>query len=290
MLILMLLSRCFWINLPFGAVTVAVVFFFFKNPPRPYANMPLKEKMKQIDLLGAFVLILATVCLVLALQWGGTVYPWSDGKVWGCILGFALFVMVFIAIQLWLKERATMPPHIFRGQRTVATGAIFSAFLAMALYGIIYYTPFYFQAIKDTTAEESGIRCIPFMISITLASIVGGVCVTGIGPCNPVIWVGSAIFVVGTGLLYTLQPNSGPAKWIGFQVVAGWGAGMCVQVPFIAVQVALSQKDMPVGTAITVFSNTLGGAISVSIAQNVSVRENAGCRVTAICSKILHRC
>ncbi len=96
--------------------------------------MTVKEKIKQIDLLGAFFLITAITSLLLALQWGGTVYPWSDSKVWGCILSFGLLILVFCCIQVWLKERATMPPRILCKQRTVGACALFSAFLAMALY------------------------------------------------------------------------------------------------------------------------------------------------------------
>ena len=102
----------------------------------------------------------------------------SDSEVWGCILGFGLLIIVFIGIQIFLKDRATMPPHIFRGQRTVTASALFNCFLGMALYAIIYYTPFYFQAIKNTTAEESGIRCIPFLVSTTISAVLSGASIT----------------------------------------------------------------------------------------------------------------
>ena len=125
---------CFWINLPFGGVALAIVFFFFSNPPRRYTDMTVKEKIKQIDILGAFFLIAAIVCLLLALQWGGTVHPWSDSKVWGCLLGFGVLILIFCGLQFWLKDRATMPPRILCKQRTVGACALFSAFLAMALY------------------------------------------------------------------------------------------------------------------------------------------------------------
>lgn len=124
---------CFWINLPFGGVALAAVFFFFSNPPRRHAEMTVKEKLKQIDLLGAFFLICGIVCLLLALQWGGSVYPWSNSKVWGCLLGFGLIISIFIGIQFWAKDRATMPPRIL-GQRTVGACALFSSFLAMGIY------------------------------------------------------------------------------------------------------------------------------------------------------------
>lgn len=99
--------------------------------------MTVRDKLKQIDFLGAFFLICAIVCLLLALQWGGSEYPWSDSRVWGCLLGFGLIISCFIGIQVWRKDGATMPPRILR-QRTVGACALFSAFLAMAIYTHIY--------------------------------------------------------------------------------------------------------------------------------------------------------
>jgi len=139
----------------------------------------------------------------------------------------------------------------------------------MALYTHIYYLPFYFQAVKGTSAEGSGIRTIPYLVSLTLASIAAGGFVTVVGVYVPFTWVGSAIFAVGAGMIYTLEVHSSVGMWIGYQILAGVGAGMCVQIPFIAVQVVLSKKDMPVGNAIAIFFNSLGGAISISIAQNI---------------------
>lgn len=245
------------------------MFFFFKNPVRKHSNLTLKQKIGQIDLVGAFFLICAIVCLLLALQWGGTVYAWSNSKVWGCLLGFGLLILVFTGIQLWKGDLATLPPRIMLRQRTVFVCAFFSAFLAMGLYTHIYYLPFYFQAVKGTTAEQSGIRTIPYLVSITISSIVVGGSVTALGPYVPFTWVGSAIFAVGSGLLYTLKVDSSTGTWIGYQILAGAGAGACVQIPFIAVQVVLNKKDMPVGNAVAIFFNSLGGAISISIAQNI---------------------
>ena len=96
---------CFWINLPFGAVALFTVLIFFKNPERPHTGLTFKQKINQIDLGGAFLLICGIVCLLLALQWGGTTYPWHDSKVWGCILGFGLIIAAFIALQFKLGPR-----------------------------------------------------------------------------------------------------------------------------------------------------------------------------------------
>ena len=221
-----------------------------------------------MDLLGAFFLICSIICLLLALQWGGTTYAWPDSKVWGCRLGFGLIITVFIGLQLSRGDKATIPPRIVC-QRTVLGGCLFCMFMALALYAHIYYLPFYFQAVQGTSAEGSGIRTIPYLVSNAIASIIVGATITKAGYFNPWLYFGSAMFTVGAGLLYTLQVGDHAGKWIGYQLVAGIGAGASIQIPFISVQVVLSSKDMPTGNAITIFSNTLGGALSVSIAQNI---------------------
>jgi len=135
----------------------------------------------------------------------------------------------------------------------------------------LFYLPFYFQASKGTTAEESGIRTIAYLVSLTLASIIVGACITFIGYYAPFMWLGSAIFTVGCGMLYTLTVSSSSGQWIGYQVLAGLGCGAAVQIPFIAVQVVTTEKDMPTANALVFFFNSLGGAVSLAIAQNVFI-------------------
>lgn len=93
--------RCFWINLPFGGVGLMAILFIFKVPKRAnHSSLSFWQKLTRIDLLGASFLIPGIICLLLALQWGGTKYPWSDSKVWGCLLGFGLILAVFVVLQV----------------------------------------------------------------------------------------------------------------------------------------------------------------------------------------------
>ena len=139
----------------------------------------------------------------------------------------------------------------------------------------IFYLPFYFQASKGTTAEGSGIRTIAYLCSITLSSIVIGGLITVVGWYTPFMWAGSALFTVGAGMLYTLKVDSNASQWIGYQVLAGLGAGASVQIPFVAVQVVTSSKDMPTANALVMFFNSLGGAVAISIAQNIFINSLA---------------
>ena len=120
--------------------------------------------------------------------------------------------------------------------------------LASHLRRHIYYLPFYFQAVKGTTAEGSGIRTIPYLTSNTLASIAVGGSVTAIGYYTPFMWFGAAVFTVGSGMLYSLKVSSYAGEWIGYQLIPGIGSGAALQLPFVAVQTVLSAKDMPTGS------------------------------------------
>lgn len=153
-------------------------------------------------------------------------------------------------------------------------------------FSAVYYLPFYFQAIKGTTAVGSGIRTIPYLVSITISSVIVGAAITVTGSYAPFLWIGSVIFTVGCAMISTLDVDSGAAKWLGYQIIAGVGGGASVQIPFLAVQVALRQADAPIGSttsilwcpcfkltrspaAIMMFFNSLGGALAISIAQNI---------------------
>jgi Na+/melibiose symporter-like transporter len=133
----------------------------------------------------------------------------------------------------------------------------------------IFYVPFFFQAVKGTTAEGSGIRSIPYLVSIILASLIVGAGITILGWYKPFMIGGAVVFTIGAGLIYTFQVDTDTGKWVGYQLLAGLGAGAGVQIPFVAIQVVLSSKDMPTGNSLAIFFNSLGGAISISIAQNI---------------------
>lgn len=68
---------CFYINLPLGGVAMVVVFFLLQIPNRETTKIPNKEKLAQLDFYGTAMVVPGTICLLLALQWGGSKYAVS---------------------------------------------------------------------------------------------------------------------------------------------------------------------------------------------------------------------
>jgi hypothetical protein len=85
----------------FGAIGLIQIWFALQNaPPAVMAGLPSKKKLRQLDMPGATVLIGSVTCLLLSLQWGGIVYPWSHSRVYGCLIGFSLTLILFLVMQM----------------------------------------------------------------------------------------------------------------------------------------------------------------------------------------------
>lgn len=138
---------CFYINLPIGGLSIVVILFFLRLPKKNDKSGSILSRIKQLDLIGASLLIPAIICLLLALQWGGNKYPWNNSRIIGLFVGFGLMVILFAVSQVYLGEQATLPPHILK-KRTVLSASLFALFFGGAFFVLVYYVPIFFQSVK----------------------------------------------------------------------------------------------------------------------------------------------
>ncbi|KAL4893012.1 major facilitator superfamily domain-containing protein [Aspergillus ambiguus] len=115
--------------------------------------------------------------------------------------------------------------------------AVFTFFFTGAYFLVIYYLPIYSQSIDNVSAAMSG----------------------------------SAITMISSGLLYTLDMDTTNGMWIGYQIVGRVGWGLAMQVPIITGQATAPPADLAEATAILLFFQTVGGAFLVSAAQDAFV-------------------
>ncbi|KAJ5493167.1 hypothetical protein N7539_001913 [Penicillium diatomitis] len=260
---------CFYINLPIGGLSIVVIFFFLHLPGKnEFAGKPFRERLNQLDLLGASLLIPAIICLLLALQWGGNQYPWNNSRIIGLFVGFGLLAILFAISQVYMGEKATLPPRILK-QRSVLAAAIFAMLFGGAFFLLVYYVPIFFQSVEGSSAQKSGIQLLPMMLATVVSSVVMGGAITAVGYYAPFLIVSAAITAIGTGMITTYDVGISSAKWIGYQIIVGAGTGAGFQVPMTAVQTVLPAADIPVGTAIVMAAQTLGGALFIAVAQSV---------------------
>jgi MFS transporter, DHA2 family, glioxin efflux transporter len=263
----------FYINLPVGGLSALIIFFSFTTPQAAQPEKAsLKEKLFQMDIPGTFTIMAAVVCYLLALQWGGITKTWSDPQVVGMLVGFPLFLTLFIIIEWRTGERALIPGRILK-QRNVLVNVIYALFVVGPMFVLIYYLPIYFQSIKGVSAAQSGIRNIPLVVSVGLSTIVSGVLITVFGQFGYLMIIGAVMEAIGSGLIYTFEIDTGTGYWVGYQIVAGVGVGIGVQIPIIVNQASADPSDLASASAITLFFQTIGGAFWVSAGQSAFVNR-----------------
>ncbi|KAH8735629.1 major facilitator superfamily domain-containing protein [Ilyonectria robusta] len=259
---------CFYMNLPIGAAAFLFLFLFLKSPKKPQESVPFTKHITRLDPLGTFFFLPSMVCLVLALQWGGSTYAWSN---WRLILLFVIFgvtAIAFCTVQVMMPETATIPLRIIR-QRTMLSGAFVMFFLAGAMMLAVYYVPLWFQATKNLDPVKSGIYTIPLVLSLVVASFVSAMFTQRIGYYVPMMLLCPCVMAIGEGLLSTFTPATGSPRWIGYQFLVGFGLGLGMQTVGLAVQTTLPKDDVSTGLAITFFCQQLGGAVFVSVGQTI---------------------
>jgi hypothetical protein len=114
---------------------------------------------------------------------------------------------------------------------------------------------------------------LPAILGLVIISILAGISVTALGYYTPFMLLSSILMAIGAGLLSSFEVDSGSPKWIGYQFIFGAGVGVGMQQVLVAVQTALPADDIPIGTAIMMFSQTLGGALFIAVAQNVFTNQ-----------------
>ncbi|KAM6523499.1 hypothetical protein FSOLCH5_004116 [Fusarium solani] len=260
---------CFYINLPIGGAVLAVLFVFL-HVPQVTNTETLKRQFIRMDPIGTVLFLPGIVCLILALQWGGASYPWSDGRIIALFVVAGVLLLAFIGVQIWRQEDATTPPRII-SQRSVACGIGYAMCIGGGMISLLYTLPIWFQAIKGTSAIQSGIDTIPLVLSLVVGAIMSGAIITRTGYYVPWMFVATILTSVGSGLMTTFKTNTGHSAWIGYQVLFGLGLGTGMQQPSMAAQTVLSQSDVSIGISLMFFSQSLGGAVFICIGQSIFV-------------------
>ncbi|KAH7259270.1 major facilitator superfamily domain-containing protein [Fusarium redolens] len=264
---------CFYINLPIGGLAVLVILLTFKTPAGvKVVDATLKEKILQMDFLGTALVMGASLSLLLALQYGGVTHAWNSSVVIGLLVGFVLMIIALIGVEFWLGERAMLTPRLIR-QRTVWVNAVWGFFFAGAYFITLYYLPIYFQSIDNQSPIGSGVRNIPLIALFSVATFTSGKAITKTGTAAPYLVGSSIIVTIASGLFYTLDIGTSTGKWVGYQILAGFGYGIGLQVPVVISQAFAAPGDMAPVTSIIIFARTLGGTFLITAAQSGFINQ-----------------
>lgn len=261
---------CFYLNLPCGAV-VAVLLLFGHIPEleaKPSPREVLRHLFDRFDLFGAALFAPPCVLLLLAVQWGGVTYPWDSSIIIGMLVGAGVSFLIWFAWNYYRKDLALIPVALM-SKRHVWSGCLAYGLMMSSLICALYYMPLYFQSVRGVGATLSGVYMLPILVSAVVGAIIAGIVVERIGYYIPVMWLMSVCMSVGFGLLSTLSLTTSTGKWIGYQLLVGFGRGFGLQMPFIAVQHNAAPSEIPIVTALLIFAQTFGCSLALGFSDTI---------------------
>ncbi|KAL4914771.1 major facilitator superfamily-domain-containing protein [Aspergillus aurantiobrunneus] len=266
---------CFYINLPVGAVTAAILLCLQvpELTAKPKLTLELvRNTIPELDLIGFILFAPAAIMALLALYYGGSEFPWDSSVVIGLFCGAGVTIIVFALWERHMGDRAMIPPSM-AGHHIVYTSAINGATLVASILVAAQYLPIYFQGVRGYGPAMSGVNTLPGILSQLLTVIVSGGLVQKVGYYLPFAAAGSAISAVGNGIITMFSPTTTTDKWIGYQIVLGSGRGIGMQMGIIAIQNLLPAEQIPVGIAFLIFCQNFAGAVFVVVGEVIFSQE-----------------
>ncbi|MFI8324027.1 MFS transporter [Streptomyces sp. NPDC085529] len=246
---------CFYFNVPFGLVTLAVV--------AAVLRLPKPKARGRFDVLGTLLLAAASTCLVLLTSWGGTEYAWDDRVILGLGCGAAGTVLLFLVVEHRAPE-PLIPLRLFRDSVFTVTSLV-GAVVGIALFGAASYLPSFLQMVEGASATESGLLMLPLMGGIVVASVVSGQLISRTGRYKVYPLIGSALAVVGMALLSRMDIGTPRLTHSLWQAVLGTGIGLIMPVLILAVQNSVRPADLGTATSAHNYFRQIGGSVGAAI-------------------------
>jgi EmrB/QacA subfamily drug resistance transporter len=262
-----LLSNYWWgwvflVNVPIVVVALAAVVALV--PESRASNRP------GLDLVGVLAsasgLVILTYGLIKAGQEG-----WGNAYALVMIVGGVALLVAFFAWERRLTRRPAGQPLLdlaLFGSPSFTWGVILSMFPIVAMLGVLFTMPQYFQGVLGTNAMGSGVRLLPLVGGLMVGAIPAARVVRLVG-AKVAVAAGFVLLAVALFLGSTMRVDSSGLFVATWMAVAGLGVGIAMATAMSAALVELSEEKSGVGSGVMQAVNKTGGPLGIAILGSV---------------------
>ncbi|MWA12703.1 MDR family MFS transporter [Streptomyces sp. BA2] len=245
----------FYINLPLGAVALAMV--------TAVLHLPKKKAKGRIDYLGAALLTVGISSLVLVTTWGGTEYAWTSTVIMELIAIGVVSLISFVIVQKKAAE-PILPLHIFRSLNFTLMSVV-GFITGFVMFGAMLFLPLYQQSVQGASATNSGLLLLPMLLAMMVVSFFSGRFTTSTGKYKIFPIAGTVLMVIGLFLLSQMDTDTTRFTSGLYMAVLGAGMGCLMQITMLVAQNSVEMKDMGVASSSATLFRTLGSSFGVAI-------------------------
>ncbi len=245
----------FYINIPIGVIAMLVVASVL-----PHIDTGRKPR---VDYAGIVLLATISTSIVLVTSLGGTTWGWSSAPVYAMVALAVVSLVAFVMVEQRAPE-PVLPLRLFRS-KVFSVTAVVGFVVGFAMFGAITYLPLYLQTVKGSTPTESGLEMTPMMLGMLFTSIGSGQLISRTGRYKIYPILGTAITSGGLYLLSLMGRDTSTLQAGASMFVLGAWLGMVTQVLVIAVQNAVSYRDLGTATSGATYFRTIGSSVGVAV-------------------------
>jgi EmrB/QacA subfamily drug resistance transporter len=241
----------FWVNLPIGALAMAMLGAFLREQPH--------HKPAGVDIVASLLLTIGAGALMLALIQAALLPIWL------------LLVLVAIGVAaLWMLVRherhapAPMLPIRFWTNRVIALGNFGSFAIGAVMMSVTGFLPTYLQGVMGLGASATGASLAAMSISWAMASVGSGRLMLHTS-YRASAMLGGAMLALGSAVLVLMTPNSGLAWALTGSFLVGIGMGSCNTTYLVSVQGAAVLRERGAATASNMFMRIVGQSTGAAL-------------------------
>jgi MFS family permease len=158
-------SAIFWLNIPLGLLALMLTSSRLRLLPR-------NERRHRLDVIGAALIVTASVGFMLALTLGGVSYPWLSVPIFA-LTAAALALGILFVFRLITAAEPLIPVSILSDP--VARWALAANTFGWApIVGLNIFMPMYLQSVLAMSATSAGLSLMVIMVTLNTAAGVSG--------------------------------------------------------------------------------------------------------------------
>jgi MFS family permease len=249
-------SAIFWFNILLGFTALAVTSVLLRHLPR-------HERPHKLDVIGATLIVTASISFMLAINLGGVRHPWTSPPILGLFAIAAAVGLLFVRRLLTAPEPLIPLAVLKNSQVRFATGA--HAFGWASIVGLNIFMPQYLQNVIGLTPTAAGLTLVIFMIALNISAGTAGYVLCRVVHYKMLPMAGLTVSVCA---ILLLAWNVDRLNLIWFEVLLvmiGLGFGAMPSLTQVVVQNSVERHQLGISVGTMTFTRNLLATFMVAV-------------------------
>lgn len=249
-----------------------------KKNKKKRSRMTVRQQLQQhkIDMGSSTMLIVSVTALIVGLNCGGNVFPWSHPLVISSLVVGVALAGMFVWYECKCKQYPSAVVAML-SQQPHASLILGTFSASVSIHTVSFNAPLYFQAVKLVSPTQSGLKMLFALLAVTVSGASAGVYTTWSQRLKPTILVGELFLVVGGVACAFLDVDTPVLVAMVCVALSSVGQGAASDNLIVSV-LATSDPDEQAAAAATLnrwqyMGSVMGVSVSSWIFQNCLVHQ-----------------